>query len=98
MPRTGAPPITGETPTTVLARTASAMPGIARMMPMLTTGLDGGSSTKSASAIARSTPGAGAARSAPEAMKLRAGTLACSRTHHSWKCTVRLPASSSIST
>ncbi len=98
MPRTGAPPITGETPTTVLAATASAMPGTARMMPMLTTGLDGGNSTKSASAIAASTPGAGAEPSAPAAVKLSAGTLACSRTHHSWKCTVLVPASSSIST
>ncbi len=33
MPRTGAPPITGETPTTVLALTASAIPGIAEDDP-----------------------------------------------------------------
>src|ERR1022692_3426676 len=65
MPRTGAPPMIGETPTTVLALTASAMPGTARMMPMLTTGFDGGSRTKSAASIASSTPGAGFAPAAP---------------------------------
>ena len=55
----------GETPTTVFARTASAMPGTARMVPMLTTGLDGGNRTTSASVTASSTPGAGLASSAP---------------------------------
>ena len=89
MPRTGAPPMIGETPTTVFARTASAMPGTARMVPMLTTGLDGGNRTKSASPMASSTPGAGAASSAPARTIPAAGTAACSRTHHSWKWTVR---------
>ena len=91
MPRTGAPPMIGETPTTVLARTAPAIPGTARMAPTLTTGLDGGSSTQSAAAIASSTPGAGAAVSAPVNVIAAAGTAACIRTHHSWKCTVRRP-------
>ena len=57
----------GETPTTALAATAALMPGTARMVPMLTTGLDGGNSTTSAASMASSTPGAGRARSAPDA-------------------------------
>ena len=52
---------------------------------MDTTGLDGGNRTKSASAIASRTPGAGAAPSAPTGVIASAGTAACSRTHHSWK-------------
>ena len=85
MPRTGAPPMMPETATTVLAATASLMPGTARIGPIETTGLDGGKSTKSASAMASSTPGAGTARSAPTGMIAEAGTAACSLTHHSWK-------------
>ena len=61
MPRTGAPPMIGETPTTVWARTASAIPGTARMAPTLTTGLDGGSSTQSAAAIGVDTSAAAVA-------------------------------------
>ena len=91
MPRTGAPPMIGDTPTTVFWRTASAIPGTARMVPMLTTGLDGGSRTASAAAIASRTPGAGVAACAPVTTMSAAGTAACSRTHHSWKCTVRWP-------
>ncbi len=79
----------GDTPTTVLAATAALMPGTARMVPMLTTGLDGGNSTTSAASMASSTPGAGRARSAPDAMICAAGVAACMRTHHSWKCTTR---------
>jgi len=75
----------GETPTTVLAATAALMPGTARMVPMLTTGLEGGNRTTSAAPIASSTPGAGAASAAPEAKIPAAGTSACRRTHHSWK-------------
>ena len=86
MPRTGAPPMMGETPTTVCARSAAAMPGTARITPMLTTGFDGGNSTKSAAAIASSTPGAGRASAAPTASMRTAGTAAWSLTHHSWKC------------
>src|SRR5215469_7320836 len=97
MPRTGAPPMIGDTPTTVFARIASAIPGTARIVPMLTTGLDGGSTTTSASASASSTPGAGEACAAPAKSKPAAGTPAPIRTHHSWKCTVR-PASSPSST
>ena len=56
---------------------------------MLTTGLDGGNSTTSAAAMASSTPGAGVADAAPTAVMAAAGVCACSRTHHSWKWTVR---------
>ena len=41
--------------------------------------------------MASSTPGAGRARSAPDAMICAAGVAACMRTHHSWKCTTRRP-------
>ena len=75
MPRTGAPPMIGETPTTVLAATAARMPGTARIVPTLTTGLDGGRITTSAASIASSTPGAGLASSAPTAAMLRRGHL-----------------------
>jgi hypothetical protein len=85
MPRTGAPPMIPETPTTVFAAVASRMPGTARIGPMLTTGLDGGNSTKSASLIASRTPGAGAASAAPAGKIACAGIAACRRTHHSWK-------------
>ena len=81
--------MTGETPTTVLAATAARMPGTARMVPMLTTGFDGGNTITSASPMASSTPGAGAAPAAPTAVMATAGVCACMRTHHSWKCTVR---------
>ena len=49
-PRTGIPPMSGETPTTgaALPRNASRTPGTPRMMPIDTTGLLGGSSTTSA--------------------------------------------------
>jgi hypothetical protein len=87
MPRTGAPPMIPETPTTVLASVAALIPGTARIGPMLTTGLDGGKSTKSASAMASSTPGAGVAPGAPTGVIAAAGTAACRRTHHSWKWT-----------
>ena len=74
IPRTGAPPMIGDTPTTVLARIASAIPGTARIVPMLTTGLDGGIRITSAPAIASSTPGAGDACAAPAKTKPVAGT------------------------
>ena len=90
MPRTGAPPMMPETPTTVLAAAAALMPGTARIGPMLTTGLDGGKSTKSASLMASSTPGAGTASAAPTGKIACAGTAACSRTHHSWKWITRV--------
>ena len=50
---------------------------------MLTTGLEGGNRTKSAASMASMTPGAGAASAAPSGVIARAGTAACSRTHHS---------------
>ena len=65
---------------------------------MLTTGFDGGNTTASAAAIASSTPGAGAACAAPTAMMSAAGVCACSRSHHSWKCTVRRSPPSSSTT
>ena len=85
IPRTGEPPMMGDTPTTVFAATAALMPGTARIVPMLTTGFEGGKSTTSASAMVSSTPGAGAASAAPTAMISAAGVSACIRTHHSWK-------------
>jgi len=39
--------------------------------------------------MASSTPGAGWARSAPDAVIRTAGVSACIRTHHSWKWTTR---------
>src|SRR4051794_8757396 len=85
----------GDSPTTGagVVRTASPMPGTDRIAPMLTTGLLGGSSTTSASWIASTTPGAGLAAGAPLRTMSVAATPACSRTHHSWKCTVRPSAS-----
>ena len=49
---------------------------MARIEPMLTTGLDGASSTTSASAIASVTPGPAVAVSAPTNAKLCVGTWA----------------------
>ena len=65
---------------------------------MLTTGFDGGKNTKSAAAMASSTPGAGAACAAPVGVIAMAGTAACSRTHHSWKWMLRRLPFSSMST
>ena len=61
MPRTTAPPMMGETPTTERPRRAEQprMPGIATTVPIDTTGFDGASTMTSASAMASSTPGAG---------------------------------------
>ncbi len=58
---------------------------------MLTTGFDGGSSTRSALANASSTPGPGRASAAPTATTSCAVGAACSRTQYSWKCTARRP-------
>jgi hypothetical protein len=90
----------GETPTTGarVPRSASRTPGTPRMVPIETTGLLGGSRTTSAVRIASRTPGAGRAVSMPSARIRRAGTAACSRTHHSWKWIARKPSASSIST
>ncbi len=65
---------------------------------MDTTGLDGGNRTKSASAIASRTPGAGAAPSAPTGVIASAGMAACSRTHHSWKWISSPPTFTRVST
>ena len=61
IPRTWVSPTMGERPTTgaAVAVSASRMPGTPRIVPTETTGLDGGRMTRSASAIASSTPGAG---------------------------------------
>jgi hypothetical protein len=61
------------------------------MVPMETTGLDGGSRMTSVSRSASRTPGAGVAESAPIGNTARAGTAACIRTQYSWKCTARRP-------
>ncbi len=100
MPRTGAPPMIGESPTTgaEAAATASRMPGTARMVPIETTGLDGGKRMTSASARASSTPGAGLAVSAPTGTIASASTAACSLTQYSWKWMARVPCSSVIRT
>ena len=89
MPRTGWPPMIGETPTTgaSVAARAARTPGTASTGPMETTGLEGASTTTSAPPIASSTPGAGRAPSIPRRWKARAGAAARRRTHHSWKCT-----------
>ena len=63
---------------------------------MLTTGLEGGNRTTSAASIASSTPGAGAEPGRPVSDRCpRRARSACSRTHHSWKCTVRGPGAAS---
>ena len=100
MPRTGAPAMIGETPTTGADAVdkASRMPGTDRMVPMLTTGLDGGSSTTSAAASASITPGAGLAVSAPTETNRSAATAARIASHHSWKWTARRPSASEITT
>ena len=61
------------------------------MVPTETTGLDGGSSTRSASVIASITPGPGVASSSPTTTTVSAGTSARSLTQYSWKCTTRRP-------
>ena len=97
MPRTGARPMIGESPTTGagVSRSASRMPGTARIVPMLTTGLLGASSTTSASAIDSGTPGAGLASSRPIWTKPCAGSAAWCLIHHSWKwIALRAPSSS----
>ncbi len=90
----------GDRPTTGAgaAATAARMPGTVRIVPMLTTGLDGGSRITSAAAIASSTPGPGFAPSAPTEMIASASTEACSFTQYSWKCTARVPCASVIRT
>ena len=54
IPRSGRPPTIGDSPTTLarVSRRASRTPGTSSRVPMLTTGLDGASSTASASRIA----------------------------------------------
>ncbi len=90
----------GERPTTgtPASAMASRMPGTARMVPMLTTGLDGGKRTTSASASASSTPGAGLDCSAPTGTTASASTEARSRTQYSWKWTARRSPSRSTAT
>src|SRR6267142_2028323 len=63
-PLTAAPPTMGLTPTTDarVAPRAPATPGTARIGPTEVTGLEGQTTTRSASWIAASTPGAGRAR------------------------------------
>ena len=59
IPRTWWPPTMGESPTTGagVAASASRTPGTPRIVPTETTGLDGGSTTRSAPVIASTTPG-----------------------------------------
>ena len=65
---------------------------------MLTTGLDSGRITTSASAMASDTPGAGLAVSTPTSAIDSAGMAARRRTHHSWKWMARRPRSSGATT
>ncbi len=58
---------------------------------MLTTGLDGGSRTRSAAAMASSTPGPGSRLLGADGDDLVRAGAACSRTQYSWKCTARRP-------
>ncbi len=90
MPRTGAPPTIGESPTTGAAELtrASRMPGTASMVPMLTTGLDGGSSTRSAVGDRLEHARAGLGVLGADGARSRARPAAArSRTQYSWKCT-----------
>ena len=98
MPCTGASPMMGETPTTVLAATACGYlrdgkdradaDHRVRWRQQHEVGrLDGGQHTRRRPAV-----------SAPKATICWAGTAARSRTHHSWKCTERGPDPSSITT
>ncbi len=64
------------------------MPGIARIGPIDTTGLDGATITTSAEAMASSTPGAGVDAATPRYSNERAAMDARCRVHHSWKCMV----------
>ena len=96
IPRTGAPPMIGDSPTTGAraARSAVRMPGTARMVLIDTTGLDGAIRISSACAIA--------SRHARRRLRRRprrpgrtssAGSSARWRTHHSWKWIARRPPS-----
>ena len=67
------------------------------MVPTETTGLDGGSRTRSASVIASITPGPGVDSSSPTTTTASAGTWARSRTQYSWKWTTRRPLGDSSS-
>src|SRR5205814_1338346 len=100
MPRTGAPPMIGDTPTTgAPPRTSASRSSVtARIGAIDTTGLLGATSTTSASASASSTPGAGLAASAPTKTNRSAGSSARYRIHHSWKCSARPPVTTWVST
>jgi len=66
-PLTAAPPTIGLTATTgaAVARSASTMPGTARIGPTEVTGFDGQTTMTSAARIDSTTPGAGRALDAP---------------------------------
>ena len=89
MPRTGAPPTIGETPTIRAEAdpSASRIPGTERMVPIDTTGFDGATRIADADAIASRTPGAGRAAGAPARYTERTGSVAPRPTQYSWKCT-----------
>ena len=93
MPRRWWPPTMGERPTTRarVDTSASRTRGTPRMVPTETTGLLGGTITRSASVIASMTPGAGEDSSSPTNTSASAGTSARSLTQYSWKCTTRRP-------
>ena len=66
-PRKARPPTSGEMAATRLSASASWIPGTARIGWIETNGFEGAMTTRSASAIASSTPGAGAPLGAVEA-------------------------------
>ena len=82
----------GLTATQSSRRSASAArtPGIARMVPIDTTGLEGTITIRSASAIDSTTPGAGRAPAAPSSSIRSIGSAAPCLTRYSWK--LRTPA------
>ncbi len=87
MPRTGAPPMIGETPTigAAVATSACADAGDRQDRPDAHDRVGRRQQHHVGGGIASTTPGAGVATSAPTAMISTAGVLACNRTHHSWK-------------
>ena len=101
MPRTWSSPMIPETPTTgaAVSARASRIRAHRGSCPTETTGLDGGTITTSASAIASSTPGPGFGSSMPIGTTAWAGTVAWWRIQYSWKCTaLRSPVSGSSMT
>ena len=99
-PFTDLPPTNGLTATTGAgaARSASRIPGSARIGPIEMTGFDGPITIASASAIAWSTASDGRARSSPRSSTLSIGPSARSRIMNSWNGSVRPRAPTQVET